>query len=48
MLQAAIIDFIITMYIPYSEQRGQCPSTDNIENPPPWFFDTMYQWGSAE
>ena len=35
MLQAAIIDFTIIMYTPYSEQRGQCPSTGNIENPPP-------------
>ena len=34
MLHAPTIDFRITMYIPYSEQRGQCPSTGNIENPP--------------
>ena len=49
MLHAPTIDFIITLYMPYSEQRGQCPSTGNIENsPPPRFFDNMYQWGSAE
>ena len=35
MLHAATIDFIITLYMPYSEQRGQCPSTGNIENSPP-------------
>ena len=34
MLHAPTIDFRITMYIRYSEQRGQCPSTGNIENPP--------------
>ena len=41
MLHAPTIDFIITLYMPYSEQRGQCPSTGNIENsPPPDFLIT--------
>ena len=35
MLHAPTIDFRIILYMPYSEQSGQCPSTDNIENSPP-------------
>ena len=35
MLHAPTIDFRIILYMPYSEQSGQCPSTGNIENSPP-------------
>ena len=35
MLHAPTIDFRIILYMPYSEQSRQCPSTDNIENSPP-------------
>ena len=39
MLHAPTIGFRITPYMPYSEQRGQGPSTGNIENPlPPDFL----------